>query len=520
MAHVIRSIGRQLLLAVVLALLPAAQARAQCLGDCNGDGSVGPSELTNIIALINCCPCADSLLGGADSGCAATGGCANLGFPGGTIPQCTAADRNDNQCITAGELTGVINDILDFPNGCPPVTPTSTPVTPVLPTNTPVTPATATNTPVTPATPTNTPVTPATATNTPVTPVLPTNTPVTPPTATNTIPAPTATNTIPAPTATNTPAAASPTPTPSPTQGGVARLCGNGVTDAAAGEECDNGGTCIGGDNAGTHCTADSDCIGQGVCDAGLNLDYVCDSDADCPSGHCIHCRTFGGSGCAANCTFETTVNAQLIPSGATAKPGTSFAWIHTNQLIPAVLTLPLNGSQTFVFGKQRDGSIPGVIKADSVSFAAINVVNTACACVRGEPAMTCGGYIFEKDGSAAIDCTPGWVEGTCSVTTSQTCVVNGDCPSGQTCVVHACDGLKPCALVHGPGNSASGVISCAAELDASDSERRQNPRAAHPGNAGTCLLTGRLASGQRLRLRCRCRLRHRSDLQRGHRQV
>src|SRR5262249_18638339 len=32
--------------------------------------------------------------------------------------------------------------------------------------------------------------------------------------------------------------------------------CGNGVVEA--GEDCDNGGTCIGGTNAGTHCTAES----------------------------------------------------------------------------------------------------------------------------------------------------------------------------------------------------------------------------------------------------------------------
>src|SRR5262249_24351009 len=32
--------------------------------------------------------------------------------------------------------------------------------------------------------------------------------------------------------------------------------CGNGVVEP--GEDCDNGGTCVGGTNAGTHCTAES----------------------------------------------------------------------------------------------------------------------------------------------------------------------------------------------------------------------------------------------------------------------
>src|SRR6266446_3187612 len=51
---------------------------------------------------------------------------------------------------------------------------------------------------------------------------------------------------------------AAPTPTPAPV------ACGNGVVNA--GEDCDLGGTCLGGTNAGTHCTAESQCTGHGVC--------------------------------------------------------------------------------------------------------------------------------------------------------------------------------------------------------------------------------------------------------------
>src|SRR5690242_6851662 len=40
--------------------------------------------------------------------------------------------------------------------------------------------------------------------------------------------------------------------------------CGDGIVQSAIGEECDDGGTCVGGANAGTHCTAESDCLGNG----------------------------------------------------------------------------------------------------------------------------------------------------------------------------------------------------------------------------------------------------------------
>ena len=39
-------------------------------------------------------------------------------------------------------------------------------------------------------------------------------------------------------------------------------LCGDGVVEPP--EDCDDGGICIGGSNAGTHCIAESECIGNG----------------------------------------------------------------------------------------------------------------------------------------------------------------------------------------------------------------------------------------------------------------
>ena len=44
-------------------------------------------------------------------------------------------------------------------------------------------------------------------------------------------------------------------------------VCGNGSVEP--GEDCDAGGTCIGGSNAGMACTAEAECLGTGVCMGG-----------------------------------------------------------------------------------------------------------------------------------------------------------------------------------------------------------------------------------------------------------
>ena len=169
-------------------------------------------------------------------------------------------------------------------------------------------------------------------------------------------------------------------------------------------------------------------------------------------------------------------------------------------------LALPMAGSQTLVVGKVKDDQIPVIVNA--VHINEIDVVGLACACFRGAPDKTCGGMLFEVDGTTlATDCTPGYIAGTCSGTTPKSCAtasdcsgglgcvggicadcrVDDDCGGGQ-CVMHACDGKSPCAFVHGlggtcsvttsktcrqdsncpsgetcvrAGNSSSGVISC-----------------------------------------------------------
>lgn len=235
--------------------------------------------------------------------------------------------------------------------------------------------------------------------------------------------------------------------------------CGNGIVEP--GEDCDNGGICIGGNRAGSACTADAICGGDaqpGVCLAGTKVGTACDADDDCPNSQCDRCVTFGGDGCAANCTFETDVSFPLvagavIPGGI--QQGTSGV-INYTQLIPR-LPLPLSGQQTLTIGKELDGEIPGVIKAASVSFPKIQVATLACACVRGFAGKTCGGTVFEADGTPSPLCGDGLVDPT------------------------ICPASKPCAFVNGPGNSAAGVIGCAG-LDAIDSDVTQD---CHPDGGG-----------------------------------
>ena len=189
--------------------------------------------------------------------------------------------------------------------------------------------------------------------------------------------------------------------------------CGNGVLEGD--EECDDGGICIGSANAGTRCAAVT----------------------DCPGGHC---QTFGGDGCAANCTLESDVPFNLAPgilgSELEIAPATSGAVIHGYIL---TIPLPFSGSQTLTIGKERDGHIPVVIKADSVRLPRIPLSTVGCACLRPVAVKTCGGTMFEPDGvTQSPDCTPGFTAGD-----------------------SVCAGKNACAFLHGPGNSASGVIGC-----------------------------------------------------------
>lgn len=222
---------------------------------------------------------------------------------------------------------------------------------------------------------------------------------------------------------------------PTPTPGGA---CGNG--QIVPPEECDDGGICIGGNKAGTACTSEADCGTDqpGVCDGGFKLGWACAQDSDCTGSTCVRCKTFGGDGCAANCTNETSILFDMVPGvvqGLDIKAGTSGAKLYGDVITE--LPLPLSGQQTLTIGKERDGEITGIIKAASVQLPKIPVSTIACACVRGLPVKTCGGTLFTQDGSLAPNCSD-------------------NIPLPEVCPTD-----RPCAFVNGPGNSAAGVIGC-----------------------------------------------------------
>ncbi|MDZ7379480.1 MAG: hypothetical protein ONB06_09060, partial [candidate division KSB1 bacterium] len=99
---------------------------------------------------------------------------------------------------------------------------------------------------------------------------------------------------------------------------------------------------------------------------------------------------------------------------------------------------LSLKGTQELTIGKERDGQITAVIKASSIRFEQIPISTLACACVRGAEYKTCGGAIFNPDGSFTESCTEGFAS-----------------------EPETCPDSRPCVAVFGPGNSAAGVVGC-----------------------------------------------------------
>jgi len=240
--------------------------------------------------------------------------------------------------------------------------------------------------------------------------------------------------------------------------GGVA-LCGNGVVEA--GEDCDVGGTCVGGPLSGTACAQESDCGSgaSGRCDGGTGAMRQCDTDADCGGGTCRRCQVFGGASvgggqtCAANCTFETNVQFILAPGMPTGNPTTgSRAVVHSGLLGDVALTV--RGSQVLSLGKPGpDGVRPISMKADAIQLPAIPVSTLACACLRGVAAKTCGGVVIDKAGNLGTPCTDGF--------------------SGSM----TCPSDLPCTYVHGPGNAGTGVIGCTSGLSPIDLDVTQDSR-------------------------------------------
>jgi hypothetical protein len=252
--------------------------------------------------------------------------------------------------------------------------------------------------------------------------------------------------------------------------------CGNGIVEAE--EDCDLGGTCIGGAAAGMHCN-----VGDTTCTGGT-------------------CTTFGGEGCAANCTTEHDVPYVLVPGqldGLNLVPKTSGVSIDSDFLsiplpfggmcspvpdcsvVPVCLGQPCSADtdcpggtcmpwqETLTVGKEKDGKIPVVMKASSVHYPGVPVSTLACGCIHGIPSKTCGGTFLESDGKTlSPDCTPLFSK--CTTTACDT--------AGEPCA-----GKPPCAFVHGVGNTASGEIGCENGLDGINLSIEQDSG----GSGGAC---------------------------------
>lgn len=75
-----------------------------CPGDCNGSGSVDAADVARIADILTLC-------NGVAAGCPAVPG---------ADKQCLLADIDGNGTISAAELTQVVSNVGQFPNGCPP----------------------------------------------------------------------------------------------------------------------------------------------------------------------------------------------------------------------------------------------------------------------------------------------------------------------------------------------------------------------------------------------------------------
>lgn len=184
--------------------------------------------------------------------------------------------------------------------------------------------------------------------------------------------------------------------------------CGNEVVEGS--EQCDDGGVCADGADAGQPCRLSFDCEGDGQCVA------------------------VGGDGCAANCTVETEVDLPLISGRVTdgdLAAGTSGLVVVGPDT--ARFALPLGGTLRLRVGAERQHEVPVVIRA-SPEVPAVPL-GDGCACIGAAVRKTCGGLSIEHDQrTPAVDCTVD---------------------------ASVCAGKAPCAPVHGDGNLGAGVARC-----------------------------------------------------------
>ncbi len=126
-----------------------------------------------------------------------------------------------------------------------------------------------------------------------------------------------------------------------------------------------------------------------GICVGGANDIDTCTSPADCPGGRCtvVGGQPVSGGSCAANCTLETIRTAQysegtnaFVQAAAFGVP-VNLSGQQTVQTGAPRLddTIDINDEVTF-----RAGDIPLITKAPDIRINPAVVLGLVCACVRG----------------------------------------------------------------------------------------------------------------------------------------
>jgi hypothetical protein len=132
-------------------------------------------------------------------------------------------------------------------------------------------------------------------------------------------------------------------------------------------------------------------------------------------------------------------------PDNAVLTDGTSGLEVYSAGLnvaipLPAPATPPNpQVVRHLSIGKATNGKIPVTLKAATNGAAGVDVLaGMACICLRPIAHRTCGGTVWEKDGTPSTNCTPGYTDG------------DSVCPAA-----------KPCAFAYGPDNTGAGEIGC-----------------------------------------------------------